>query len=39
MVVVVVGCIESIKLTEELLEWSSIARVQWESEGQMVLLI
>ena len=27
---------ESIKLIEELIRWSIMGRVQWESEGKMV---
>ena len=30
------GSKESIKLLEELIEWSNTDRVQWESEGLMV---
>ena len=29
------GSKESIKLIEELIEWSIVGRVQWKSEGQM----
>ena len=29
--------LESIKLMEELIEWSSKGRIKWGSEGQMVI--